>query len=81
MFFVCVQLSYDIYLLSGWQGLLPIDHVAGLVIFDISVQGGGMTTFQVKGLLVTRMMMNDDSSPEMVIIHRSDDTHRARAAQ
>lgn len=38
---------------QGLQGFLPIDHVAGLVIFDISVQGGGMTTFQVKGLLDT----------------------------
>eukprot|EP00438_Fugacium_kawagutii_P024277 Skav222591 [mRNA] locus=scaffold2868:53799:80844:+ [translate_table: standard] len=38
---------------QGLQGLLPIDHLAGLIIFDISVKGGGMATYQVKGLLDT----------------------------
>eukprot|EP00434_Breviolum_minutum_P028520 symbB.v1.2.025228.t1/scaffold2429.1/size79298/8 len=36
---------------QGLQGLLPIDHLAGLIIFDISVKGGGMASYQVKGLL------------------------------
>ena len=35
------------------QGLLPIDHLSGLIIFDISVKGGGMASYQVKGLLET----------------------------
>ena len=35
------------------EGLLPIDHLAGLIIFDISVKGGGMASYQVKGLLET----------------------------
>jgi len=38
---------------QGLQGLLPIDHLAGLIIFDISVKGGGMASYQVKGLLET----------------------------
>eukprot|EP00439_Symbiodinium_sp_Y106_P045132 s2229_g5.t1 len=38
---------------QGLQGLLPIGHLAGLIIFDISVKGGGMATYQVKGLLDT----------------------------
>ncbi|CAE8599535.1 unnamed protein product [Polarella glacialis] len=38
---------------QGLQGLLPIDHIAGLIIFDLSTRhgGDGFSTYQVAGML------------------------------
>ncbi|CAJ1378764.1 unnamed protein product [Effrenium voratum] len=38
---------------QGLQGLLPIDHISGLIILDISVSGGGVAAYQAKSILDT----------------------------
>ena len=61
-------LLFLLFLFSGSQGLLPIDHISGLIILDISVSGGGVAAYQAKSILEPRLRAGEiDLAPVGVL--------------